>query len=100
MGCSSGRRADAEEDVMQTPVKVSVIEVLGPGCARCHETHRVVRHVVDEAKLDCLVQKIESIDRMVELGVLRTPALAFDGRVVHQGSIPKADEVRRLLELS
>lgn len=28
---------------------VSVIEVLGPGCPRCHETHRVVRHVVEEA---------------------------------------------------
>jgi len=84
---------------MGTPVEVSVIEILGPGCARCHETHRVVRHVVEEAKLDCLVQKIESVDRMVELGVLRTPAVAFDGRVVHQGSIPKADDVRHLLGL-
>jgi small redox-active disulfide protein 2 len=80
---------------MEAPV--SVIEILGPGCARCHETHRVVRHVVEQAGLDCLVQKNESIDRMVELGVLRTPAVVFDGRVVHQGSIPKSDEVRRLL---
>ena len=79
---------------------VSVIEVLGPGCARCHETLRVVNHVVDEAHLDCLVQKNESIDRMVALGVLRTPAVAFDGRVVHQGSIPKSEEVRRLLGLA
>jgi small redox-active disulfide protein 2 len=67
---------------METPIKT--IEILGPGCARCHETHRVVRHVVEQAGLDCLVQKNESIDRMVELGVLRTPAVAFDGRVVHQ----------------
>jgi len=79
---------------------VRVIEVLGPGCPRCYETHRVVRHVVEEAKLGCLVQKSESIDRMVELGVLRTPAVAFDGRVVHQGSIPKSEDVRRLLGLS
>ena len=79
---------------------VKVIEVLGPGCARCHETHRVVRHVVDEAKLDCRVEKNESIDRMVDLGLLRTPAIAVDGRVVHQGSVPKADDVRRLLGLA
>ncbi len=84
---------------METRVKVSVIEVLGPGCPRCHETHRVVRHVVEEAGLDCVVRKDESLDRMVELGVLRTPAVAFDGQVVHQGSIPKSDEVRRLLGL-
>lgn len=79
---------------------VSVIEILGPGCPRCHETHRVVQHVVDEAKLDCLVQKNTSIDRMVELGVLSTPAVAFDGRVVLSGHIPKAEEVRKLLGLS
>jgi small redox-active disulfide protein 2 len=85
---------------MGTSAKVSVIEILGPGCARCHETDRVVRQVVDEDGLGCLVQKNESIDRMVELGVLRTPAVAFDGRVVHQGSIPKAEDVRRLLGLA
>ena len=80
---------------MASPVKL--IEVLGPGCPKCHETHRVVRHVVEEAKLECRVEKNESIDRMVELGLLRTPAIAIDGHVVHQGSIPRSDEVRRLL---
>ena len=79
---------------------VSVIEILGPGCARCHETHRVVQHVVDEAKLDCVVQKNTSIDRMIELGVLSTPAVAFDGRVVLSGHIPKTEEMRKLLGLS
>jgi len=79
---------------------VSVIEVLGPGCARCHETHRVVQHVVDEAKLDCLVQKNTSIDRMIELGVLSSPAVAFDGKIVLTGRVPKTDEVRRLLGLA
>ena len=79
---------------------VKVIEVLGPGCARCHETHRVVQHVVDEAKLDCLVQKNTSIDRMIELGVLSSPAVAFDGKIVLTGRVPKTDEVRRLLGLA
>jgi small redox-active disulfide protein 2 len=83
---------------METPI--GVIEVLGPGCARCQETHRVIRHVVNQAGLQCRVQKNEAIDRMVELGVLRTPAVAFDGRVVHQGSIPTSDDVRRLLGLA
>jgi small redox-active disulfide protein 2 len=85
---------------MPAAVSVKVIEVLGPGCARCHETHRVVRHVIDQAGVECVLQKSESIDRMVELGVLRTPAIAFDGRVVHQGSIPRSEDVRRLLGLA
>jgi len=79
---------------------VSVIEVLGPGCPRCHETHRVVRHVVEQARLDCLVEKSESVERMVELGVLRTPAVAFDGKVVLSGHVPKSSEVKQLLGLA
>ena len=82
------------------PTDVHLIEVLGPGCARCHETHRVVRHVVDEAKLECQVQKIESMDRMVELGVLKTPAVAFDGKVVLSGHIPRSEEIKKLLDLA
>jgi small redox-active disulfide protein 2 len=79
---------------------VSVIEVLGPGCARCYETLRVVRHVVDEVHLKCLVQKNESLERMADLGVMRTPAVVFDGKVVLSGRIPKTEEVRQLLGLS
>jgi small redox-active disulfide protein 2 len=79
---------------------VSVIEVLGPGCARCYETLRVVRHVVDEAHLACLVEKNESVERMADLGVMRTPAIVFDGKVVLSGRIPKTEEVRHLLGLS
>jgi len=78
---------------------VSRIEILGPGCARCRETDRVVRQVVQEAGLDCRVEKNESIDRMVELGILATPAVAFDGKVVLAGRIPKSEEIRRLLGL-
>jgi small redox-active disulfide protein 2 len=85
---------------METKTTVSVIEILGPGCARCHETHRVVKHVVERAGLDCLVRKDESVDRMVALGVLRTPAVVFDGRVVLQGKVPGSEDVRRLLGLA
>jgi len=85
---------------MTTETVVSVIEVLGPGCARCQETHRVVQEVVAQAHLDCLVQKTESVERMVELGVLETPAIAFDGRVVFSGRIPRPEDVRHLLGLA
>jgi small redox-active disulfide protein 2 len=77
-----------------------VIEVLGPGCPRCKETFRVVQHVVETAGLSCEVVKNESINRMVELGLLASPGVAFDGKVVLFGRIPKAEEVRKLLDLA
>jgi hypothetical protein len=51
---------------------VSVLKALGPGCPRCCETHRVVRHVVDEAKVSCLVQESESVERILSLVVMAT----------------------------
>ena len=79
---------------------VMTIEVLGPGCARCKETFRVVQHVVETAGLACTVVNNESIQRMIELGVMATPAVVIDGGVVVSGRIPKADEVRQLLGLA
>ncbi len=76
---------------------ITKIEVLGPGCPRCHETYRVVRHVVETAGLACEVVKVEAYQRMAQLGVMATPAIAIDGAVVMTGHTPKADEVRDLL---
>jgi small redox-active disulfide protein 2 len=76
------------------------IEILGPGCTRCKETFRVVRHVVEQAGLDANVVKDESIERMMALGLMSSPGVAVDGKVVVSGRIPKADEVRELLGIA
>ena len=73
------------------------IEVLGPGCTRCKETFRVVRHVVEAGGLDVELVKDESIERMMALGLMATPGVVIDGKVVVSGRIPKAEEVRQLL---
>jgi small redox-active disulfide protein 2 len=73
------------------------IEVLGPGCGRCKETFRIVQEVVHDSGLDFEVIKEESIERMIALGIMATPGVAVDGKVVLSGRIPKADELRHLL---
>lgn len=73
------------------------IEILGPGCARCKETYRVVQHVVETGSLPFDVVKVEAMERMVELGLMSTPGVAIDGRVVVSGRIPKAEEIRAIL---
>lgn len=76
------------------------IEVLGPGCTRCKETYRVVQHVVESAGIQVELVKEESYERMAVLGLMATPGIAIDGRVVVSGRIPKAEEVRELLGIS
>ncbi len=73
------------------------IEVLGPGCARCKETFRVVSHLVETERLPFTVEKVDGMERMIELGLLATPGVAVDGKVIFSGRIPKAEELRAAL---
>ena len=82
---------------METTPAHRKIEVLGPGCTRCKETYRVVQSLVETEKLPFDVAKDESMDRMVEVGALATPAVVVEGKVVISGRIPKTEEMRALL---
>ena len=73
------------------------IEILGPGCARCKEAHRVIQHVVEQEGLQVEVVKEDSLVRMSALNVMATPAVAVDGKLVLSGRVPSAEEVRMLL---
>ncbi len=73
------------------------IEVLGPGCARCKETFSVVLDAVNTAKLAIPVEKVESYERMLALGVLSTPAIAVNGHVVMSGRVPTKEEALALV---
>ena len=77
--------------------EIRKIEVLGPGCSRCKETFRVVDEVVRADGLAFEVVKNESIERMMALGLMATPGVALDGKVILSGRVPKPDEVRRLI---
>jgi small redox-active disulfide protein 2 len=70
------------------------IVVYGPGCARCHETERVVRHIVGQLGVNADVQKVSDYQAMAAAGVLATPAVTIDGVLKVAGRIPKAEEVQ------
>ena len=70
------------------------IVVYGPGCARCHETERVVRHVVAQLNVSADVEKVSDYQTMAAAGVIATPAVSVDGVLKVTGRIPKAEEVK------
>jgi small redox-active disulfide protein 2 len=76
------------------------IEILGPGCSRCKETFRVVQHVVESAGRGHQPQLDHAIDRLVLDHLAGKPGVAFDGRVVISGHIPKTEEVKQLLGIA
>ena len=59
-----------------------IIEVLGTGCPRCMNTEQNVKKALTELSLQTEVQKVTDIQQIIQRGVLSTPALVIDGRLV------------------
>ena len=71
--------------------------VLGPGCAKCKETYKVVERVIIENNLDIRLSKIEGITDMMRYNIMATPAVVVDGTVRIKGHVPTAEEVKKAL---
>jgi small redox-active disulfide protein 2 len=69
------------------------IKILGPGCARCEKTAKLVKEVVAETGADARVEKVTDMMQIAAHGVVSTPAVLVDGEVKSAGKIPKKDEV-------
>jgi small redox-active disulfide protein 2 len=70
------------------------IKVLGPGCAKCEETEKIVKEAVSETGVDAQIIKITDVMEIAKHGVFGTPAVVVDGEVKSVGKIPTKDEIR------
>lgn len=73
------------------------IKVLGPGCAKCKNMEKVVRETVEQNGIDASITKVEDIMEIMNYGVMTTPALVVDGKVVIKGRVPSGDEVLKAI---
>lgn len=73
------------------------IKVLGPGCMKCKNMEKVVRETVEQNNITAQVSKVEDIMEIMNYGVMTTPALVVDGKVVIKGRVPTKDEVLKVL---
>lgn len=98
-GCSSDSTESVETSCCATSsgAKVSEVLVLGPGCAKCKETYKVVERVISENYLDVKLSKVEDITEMMKYNIMATPAVVVDGAVKIKGHVPSADEVKKVL---
>ena len=70
------------------------IKVLGSGCRNCEITARVIAQAAEEAGIAIELQKVTDIVEIMSYGVISTPGVVVDGRVVHAGGVPGPDQVR------
>jgi small redox-active disulfide protein 2 len=73
------------------------IKVYGPGCAKCKETEKRVRHVVEQAGIQANITHATDFAEMAKAGVMMTPAVSVNGTIKQAGNIPSENEIRSWL---
>lgn len=73
------------------------IEIIGPGCPRCVATENNVKEAVKQLGIQAEVTKITDVKEFAKKGVMFTPAIIVDGKVVISGKIPTVEEVKKVI---
>ena len=73
------------------------IEILGMGCFKCKKLYDDTLAAVKELNVTAEIVKVEDIDKIIEYGIMITPALAIDGKVISSGKALTKDEIKKLI---
>jgi small redox-active disulfide protein 2 len=73
------------------------IEILGPGCMKCEKTYEMVERTLKELGKEVEISKVKDIQSIMQYGVLMTPALVINGKVLCSGRVPGLAEIQEWL---
>ncbi len=73
------------------------IEILGVGCPKCKQLTANAEAAIKELNMPAEIAKVTDISKITEYGVMMTPALAVDGKVISSGKVLSKDEIKKIL---
>ena len=73
------------------------IQILGTGCAKCEKLAEHARQAADALGIEYELEKVTDLNRIISFGVMTTPGLAVDGKVLVAGKLPTPAEIKTLL---
>ena len=73
------------------------IKVLGTGCANCRTTVALIEQVALAKGIAVTLQEVEELRDIMGYGVMSTPGVVIDGKVVHAGGVPSRDRIEQWL---
>ncbi|NLX85232.1 MAG: thioredoxin family protein [Synergistaceae bacterium] len=73
------------------------IQILGTGCPKCKKLGELVDQAAKELGINYELEKVTEVAKIVDFGVMTTPALAIDGKVVLAGHLPSYEKIKELL---
>ena len=69
------------------------VTVYGPGCQRCAATEQMIRDAAGRLGVEVAVDKVTDLAAIARAGVMSTPGVAVDGKLVHAGGLPDAARI-------
>lgn len=73
------------------------IQVLGSGCPTCKKLHKLTLQAVNELKIDEVVDYVTDVQKIIEMGIMSSPALVINNKVVLAGSVPNVEKIKNLI---
>ena len=73
------------------------IKILGPGCMNCKTLERRTMEALAALNVQADMEKVEDLDRIVSYGILRTPGLVIDEKIVWQGGLPTVEKIKEMI---
>ena len=67
---------------------MKTVKVYGPGCKRCDMTAEMIREAADRLSVEVVIEKVSDPREIAVAGVMSTPGIAVDGKLVHAGGLP------------
>ena len=75
-----------------------LIQILGTGCAKCAKLSEAAEEAAKQTGGDYMLEKVTSISRILDMGVMTTPALVVDGIVKCSGTVPSVEQIVKMLK--
>ena len=75
-----------------------IIKVLGSGCAKCKKLEEQARKAIENSGVEVTVEKVTDIKKIMEYGVMMTPGLVIDEKVVSTGRVLSAKDIEKLIK--
>lgn len=97
--CCCGGNCDPEtmNDAEKSKTEGPSVKVLGSGCARCNQLEAATKAALEQLGMDTEIEHVTDFAKIASYGVMSTPALVIDGKVVSYGKVLKTEEVVRIL---
>lgn len=75
-----------------------IIKILGAGCDKCDKAYDNANKAIGELNMDVKVEKVEDLVTMMKFGIMTTPGIVIDDKVIMVGKIPKVEDFKKMIK--